>query len=482
MARAATAYRPATRGKAAPALRVERFFARHLRHMKARWAGEPFLLEKWQREEIIRPIFGTLDRKGLRKYREALIGLPRKNGKSEIAAGIMLYGLFADGEFGSECYSLAGSRDQARLVFKVARDMVEASPLLRASSRIYKNAIEVPETNSVYRVLSADAGLQHGLNPHMAVVDEYHVHRNPDQYEAMVTGTAARLQPLILTITTAGFDRTTPAYALYERGRASRRDPRFYFRWWEVPENAKLLDTRAWRRANPASWVTIPFLRDQYKRLPEPVFRQLHLNQWVDVNERWLDLDVWAANDADPHIDPDRPVYIGVDSAPKHDTTAVVMVQRQDDGTYDVRTWVFRADRIMGYTDFVLIEDLLRQLCSTFVVERIVVDPYAMIRSMMMLAAEGLPIEDFPQSDARMVPASQNLYDLITEHRLRHGKDPELTDAVTNAGVMLTARGWRLHKLKSTRPIDAATALAQACYIAEQDAGTYSDGPNVIIV
>jgi phage terminase large subunit-like protein len=394
---------------------------------------------------------------------------------TEIAAGCMLYLLTADNEPGAEVYSLAGSRGQARLVFKVAKQMVEASPLLRAGTRRYKDAIEVPETDSVYRVLAADAGLQQGLNPHGFCVDEYHVHRNAEQYEAMVSGTGARVQPLGMVITTAGPKRMGPAWDLLQLAKAGG-DPEMYLRWWAADDGCDLWDTKQWRKANPASWVTIKYLRGQARRLPEPVFRRLHLNQWWDREERWIRQDTWDANDGRPSIDPDLPCYIGVDAAPKRDTTAVVLLQRDDQGVHHVRVKVWRRDETMAYTDFAEVEDYIRTLCTEFQVERVVVDPYAMIRSMMMLADEGLPVEDFPQNDARMVPASQNLYDIAMERRLRHGGDRELSMAAENAGVLLTNRGWRLNKMKSSGHIDALVALSMCAYLAEQDAGVARPG------
>lgn len=467
------------------AQRVERFFERYLKHMKGTWAGQPFKLEKWQRDNIIRPLFGTVDKTGRRVFREALVGLPRKSGKSEIASGIALYGLFADGEFGAEVYSLAGSRSQARIVFKTAVDMVRSNAYLRAASRVYRDAIEVPETGSVYRVLSSDASLAHGYNPHMAVVDELHVHPNADLYEAMRTGTAARSykgQPLILSITTAGSSKRGIAWDVYQRG-LSGKDPRMMMYWQSAHDGCDLMDSKAWRQANPASWVTVQFLRDQARSLPEPTFRRLHLNQWYEAADGvgWVDMDLWDANDAAPTFNDEDPCYIGVDAAPKRDTTAVVMVQRHSDGTYSVRPWLFDADAQMGVLDYGVVEDLLRELCSSYPVERVVVDPYTMIRSMMMLASEGLPIEDFPQNDQRMVPASQSLYDLTQDKKLKHGGDPELRRHSFNAAIWETARGWRFQKRKARASMDAIVALAMACHIGEQDS-QLSSAPRVLVV
>lgn len=470
---------PAAKPRARPAParaggdRVARFFEKHLRHLKGRWAGEPFVLEPWQRREIVDPLFGTFDRKGLRRYREALIGLPRKNGKSELAAGLALYLLVADGEFGAEVYSLAGSRAQARIVFGNARAMVLASPMLRAMTRVYRNAIEVPETASVYQCLSADSRLAHGYNPSGAIVDELHVHPNADLYQAMTTGTGARRQPLIVSITTAGYKRDTIAHELYERGRRGR-DPRFFFRWWEAPGGCRIDDTRAWRKANPARWITVDYLRGQMRSpgMHESVFRRLHLNQWVSSERVWIAREIWDANGGRPRLAPGDPVWIGVDAAPKRDTTAVVVDHRDEEGTHHVFVRVWEADRQMGYLDFAEVEDHLRGLCLDYDVRRILVDPYIMMRSMVLLRDEGLPVEEFPQGDARMVPASQTLYDLALEGRIRHGNDRDLRRQAEAAAVRETSRGWRLHKLKSSGHIDSVVALAMAAHTAEQDAET----------
>lgn len=465
--------------------RVERFFGRHLRHMKGRWAGQPFILEPWQRDDIIYPLFGTIDPKTKRRhYREALIGVPRKNGKSELAAGMALYSLIADGEFAPEVYSVAGDRKQASLVFNTAADMVLASPTLRAACKVYRGGkvIEVRDINGIYRALSADADLQHGLNPSCAIIDEYHVHRNAEQYEAMRTGTAAREQPLIVTITTAGAEKRGPAWDLYEKGRDGK-DPKMLFRWWGAPADVDLKDRKAWRAANPASWVSLDFLADQMPpSLPESVFRRLHLNQWYEgALGAWIPRDSWLKCIGTPEIDPSLPAVIGVDAASRQDTTAVALVQVGADGRFHTKVWSLEADEGLGYLDYSRLEDLLREICSTYQVTRLAFDPFQMIRTQQILGSEGLPTEVFPQSDQRMVPASQLLYDLVMEEKLVHDGDPLITEQVLAAGIRESARGWRLDKRKSSRPIDSVIALAIGCQLAQYET-ELSAGPRVLIV
>lgn len=461
--------------------RVVRFCSRYLKHMKGRWAGQAFDLEPWQEHDIIRPLFGTIDpATGRRWYREALIGVSRKNGKSELAAAIALYLLIADGEYGAEVYSLAGDRKQASLVYKTAADMAKGSPF-RSAVRVYRSVMEVPETGAIYRALSADADLQHGLNPHGAIIDEYHVHRDAEQYEAMRTGTAARLQSLIVTITTAGAEKRGPLWDLYERA-ASGGDPRLFLYWKSVAPGTPLDDLDAFKEANPASWVTREFLADQRTSLPEPVFRRLHGNEWYEAGGTlWVPREAWDACSGEVQMDPERPTVIAVDAASKRDTTAVALVQRDDDGTFQTRVWIMQADPDVGYLDYEQVEQLIRDLAATYDVRRIGFDPYQMVPVAQRLDAEGLPVELFPQSHVRMVPASGLLYDAVMEKRLVHDGDPIVSEQVLAAGVREVPQGWRLDKRVRSRSIDAAIALAMAVQLAEWES-SQSAAPRVIVL
>jgi len=470
----------------AKADRAVRFFEGYLTHTKGRFAGEPFLLEGWEEWHIVRPIFGIMDRATrLRWYKEALILLPRKNGKSEIAAGVNLYMLLADGEASPEVYSLAGDRAQASLVFQVASAMVRANPRLRAACKVYRSVIEVPEINGLYRVLSSDANLQHGLNPSAATVDEYHIHRNAEQYEAMASGVGARLSPLIFVISTVGDEESGPLWDMEQRA-LSGNDPRLYYYRIGAPDRARVDDPRTWKAANPASWVSEEFLAAQFARLPLNVFERLHLNRWPTKGSgAWAPRDKFVADCAGkPVIDPDAPVYVAVDSAPKRDRTAVILDQRDASGVHNVRVWHWRADPELGYLDFTIIEDFLRDLARDFNVQRIVCDPFGMIRSMQILAAEGLPVEDYPQNHARMAPASMGLHELVTAGLIAHGGDEDLIEAFDNAIAReIGAYGWRLDRpAGSTGHIDELIALAMVTRIAEQEAANFHDGPRVITV
>lgn len=450
--------------------RIVRAFMRLLRHTKGAWAGQPFEPEPWQWQDVLGPLLTTVGPDGLRWYREGLIGLPRKNGKSTVCSALGLILLTADGEAGAEVYSAAGDKDQARIVFRQAQEMVRASPVLSRAFKVYRDVIEFPETASTYRVLSADAPLKHGLNPHGVIIDELHVHRDPELYYALRTAVGARSQPLVVSITTAGWDEESLCYERFQHGR-SGTDPRFFFYWREAPRRPDgrpwpVDDFDAWCEANPASWQRTPEAMELALSagLPEPVTRRLYLNQWTASDEGWIPLDAWDECADVPELEPGSEVVVAVDVAPKRDTTAVVLVHANEDGRLDVLARVFTADEDTGYLDFEAVEDYIRELAHEFYLAELVFDPYNFTRSALMLADEGVAGEvvEFPQTDSRMVPASQALYDAITGRRLRHGGDSTLRAQAEAAAAKETGRGWRIVKRKATRSIDSVVALAMA--------------------
>jgi phage terminase large subunit-like protein len=229
------AWQTARRNEATDGPDVADFAALLLRVSKGFKAGEPLVLTDWQR--WLMDALLERNESGRRRYRRALIGLPRKNGKSLLGSALALYGLFV-GERGAEVYSAAGDRQQARIVFGEAKQQVLDSPALRKVAKVYRDAIEVPAEGAVYRVLSADAKLQQGLNPSLVIFDEVHVQPNDDLWDALTLGSGARRDPLVVGITTAGFDLETLCGRLYLYGQQVARgevdDPVFGFWWWEA--------------------------------------------------------------------------------------------------------------------------------------------------------------------------------------------------------------------------------------------------------
>lgn len=453
----------------ARAERVKRFGELHVRHMKDRWAGKPFALEPFQWEHMILPVYGRLDRHGLRKTKRALFGLPRWQGKSEITALLHLYHMFAEPIYGGEQYAFATTKQQAAIIFDTAKRMINADPLLRSASKVYRSVIEVQETGCIFRALPFDADTSQGFHPSFASGDEVHVMKNMDMIDAMVTGMVARQEGLFVAITT---EAAKPGGTLDQLKALWANDPGAYVYWQGAGPDDDPNDPKTWRKANPASWITLDMLKSQYHALPLPVFERLHLNRLPaqGIGARAFNPKAWELCGDEPTIDREQPCIVGVDAAPRRDKTAVVLDQRDAQGVHHVKAWMFDADPEAGLLDFDELKAVLRGLCQDFNVVRVVVDPAHLFAVMDELQREGLPVEDFPQTASRMVPASMNLYDLIQLGRIRHGGDQRLTQHVLNAGAKeIPPSGWRLTKVQPTEHIDAAVALAMATHIAEAE-------------
>jgi len=232
-------------------------FIESLKHVKGRWAGQEFKLEKWQKE-IVRKLFGTLNDDGLRQYRYCYIEVPRKNGKSTQCGAIGLYLFFADGEQGCEVYCAVGNRDQASIIHDISSGMVRQEPALDSRCEIrdsYKRIIRRDKA-SVYRAISAEDKTKFGYSPHGVIFDELHVQPNRKLFDALVTGVGARRQPVIIMITTAGiYDQTSLAWEQHEYAdkviRGVIKDPTYMAVIYGADKDDDWRDPKVWKKANP---------------------------------------------------------------------------------------------------------------------------------------------------------------------------------------------------------------------------------------
>jgi phage terminase large subunit-like protein len=306
--------------------RVQNWFERGLCHTKGRFARAPFVLADWQRDDIIRPLFGTIRydeqlEQWVRAYTLAWLEVARKNGKSELVAGCGLYLLIADGEQESEVYGAAKDRDQAAVVYQVAKRMVELSPVLQKlvdkkqlSVIDSKRRIVFEPTGSFYQVVASDAGGNLGTNPHGILFDEIITQPSRELWDELKTGMGTRDQPLMLAATTAGNDSGALAAEEHLHSEAVLRDPsvdpaRFVF-MRNMPPDADWRDEKNWTYPNPAldpgadgkqAFLRIQILRDEAKeaeRNPrkQNAWRQYRANQWVRQITRWLDMGLWDEN------------------------------------------------------------------------------------------------------------------------------------------------------------------------------------------
>jgi phage terminase large subunit-like protein len=357
-----------------------RFFERMLTHTKGIYARKPFVLLDWQ-TKIISDIFGTIRSNGLRQYTTAYVEIPKKNGKTELAAGIALVGLLIDEEPGTEVYFAAASRDQASIGFKVAAQMVRNNPRLNNMCRIIDSTKTITlkaDPNSFMRAISADAGTQDGINPHIAVFDELHRQRNSDLWDVLKYGMATRAQPLLFAITTAGITGESPiCEQQHGYARAIKegifQDPSYYpviygldekEDWTNEGEPAKFeeikepdpMDRRkfitrlsqvaaatGWFKANPSlghhlqlEKIREEFLQAQNNPSQQNSFRRLRLDQWVGQEIRYIPMDHWKQCGEPFNLAQlvGKPCFAGLDLSATQDITALVLAFALDGEIY----------------------------------------------------------------------------------------------------------------------------------------------------
>jgi phage terminase large subunit-like protein len=432
-------------------------------------------------------------RDGRYRAREALIGLPRKNSKSANGSSMALYGLLFGGE-GAEVYSCAADKEQARIVFGVAKRMVEMDPMLAKRLTLYRDAISFDATGSVYKVLSSEAFSKEGLNPSVVVYDELHAAPNPELYAVMTLGSGTRRDPLFIAITTAGvkYDTTGFESVCYQRFQYGSKvasgeiqDPFFYMCWYGAPKGANYRDPKVWEAANPGygDFLDPDDFVAALGRVSENDFRTKRLNQWVDAVHAWLPQGAWGLCRTDADLaEPGKGVVLGFDGSISGDSTALVAV------SVSANPWV----KVLGCwekppgfegewrVDRAEVKDAIRQACRDYRVREIAADRYEWVDALEELEAEGLPVVEFPQTLTRMAPATQRFYEAVTSKRIRHNGDPRLARHLENAQLKTDARGSRLSKdaRNSPRKIDLAVASVMA--LDRADFWNNEPGPDTI--
>jgi phage terminase large subunit-like protein len=468
---------------------LERFFPRFLRHQAGERAGQPFVLERFQRD-FLKELWRR-DRRGRRIYSAALLGIPKGNGKSPLAAGLGLHALVSETD-APEVYGIAGSKDQAAIAQRFARTWVEQGELGQwVESR---RDLRCPEHNGFYRVLSSDGRLSHGVNPSAAIVDEWWLfasERECENYEALARALHKRGpgRAWSLAITTAGFDKQGQLGRTYERclehpqleihARGFLKILRdeesgFLFWWYGAPEERELAidDPRVVRACNPASWVDPEqLLRDLHRPDTDELdWRRLHLNQWTSRRDAWLPNGTWSGLRSELDIPERAEIFVGVDVGLKHDASAVAWAYRHEDGRIVLRcqSWTASAKGNAhehvggGELRLELIEQFIRQLGRRYRIREIAYDPTFFARSAQLLGDEGFELVECLPASGRTSEAYQSFYQACREGSLNHDGDPVLAAHVEAAAAERTERGWRIRKLKSTDQIDACVAAVLA--------------------
>ena len=437
-------------------------------------AGELLHLRDWQKELLNHALARRPD--GRMKHRVALIGMARKNGKSALAASMGLSALTLGGN-GSEIYSCAADRDQARIVFGTAKRMVELDPELSLMFTLYRDVIEYKDKGSVYRALSAEAYTKEGLNPSPIVIfDEVHAQPNRELWDVMSLAGGARSDSLLLGITTAGVKtqangQDSLAYSLYQYGQKIVKgelvDPSFFFAWWE-PKNpeADHRDKQLWIESNPgfADIVDAEDFESAVLRTPEAEFRTKRTNCFVSTATAWLPTGSWEALiDTERTPEPGEDVILAFDGAFSNDSTALIAWLLGGDKPHlmVVGIWERPDDAEQGWHVPVAeveqtIIDTFRN--SNFQTKEIVFDPARWQRTFMVLDEQGMPVVSYPNSAERMVPATQKFYEAVVNQSFTHDGDERMARHITNCVTKQSSRGVMVAKASSKRKVDAAVA------------------------
>ena len=433
--------------------------------------GQPFKVLDFQRE-VINDIY-RLDDEGKRRHRTYLLGLPRKNAKTTLAAALGVYHLIADdADAAPVAIAAAGDRQQARLVFDEVRRMIQANEDLASVCTVYRNEVKCHRNGGTFRVVSADAGLQQGLNPSFVVIDEYHVHKTAELFDALTLGSATRSQPLTLVISTAGFDLESPLGRLYRYGAkvtsGEIEDPSFGMTWWGPAENEEydLHDPEVWARFNPAwaHFMNQGEFESAHRRTAQAPFIRYRLNGWTKAENSWLPAGVFEGLASERRLEPGEPVVLGFDGAWQSDSTALVACSVEEPRHIEIiGLWEKPDDQsAMGWrTPVHEVYSTITDAFEKFSVVELAADPWRFEQSLASLAEEGYPVVEFPTGSVqRMTQATQAMFDAVIDGRLSHSGDPALIRHFSNAVLREDARGARVTKDRrgSTRKIDAAVA------------------------
>ena len=476
-------------------------FIESLCHTKGKWAGKKFELIDWQ-EQIVRDLFGTIKENGYRQFNQAYIEIPKKQGKSELAAAVALLLTCGDGEERAEVYGCASDRQQATIVFDVAADMVRMCPALSKRVKILasqKRIIYLP-TNSFYQVLSSEAYSKHGFNIHGVVYDELHAAPDRRLFDVMTKGSGdARMQPLFFYITTAGTDTNSICYETHQKAKdileGRKIDPTFYPVIYGADEGDDWTDPKVWKKANPSLDITVGMDKvraacESAKQNPgeENSFRQLRLNQWVKQAVRWMPMEKWdqcafAVNEEELE---GRVCYGGLDLSSTTDITAFVLVfppldeedkfqllpyfwipeetldlrVRRDHVPYDV--WErqgFLQTTEGNVVHYGYIEKFIERLGERFNIREIAFDRWGAVQMVQNLEGMGFTVVPFGQGFKDMSPPTKELMKLTLEQRIAHGGHPVLRWMMDNIFIRTDPAGnIKADKEKSTEKIDGAIA------------------------
>lgn len=489
-------------------------FIELLKHTKGKFHGVPFKLLPWQ-HETISDVYGNINEQGLRQYQYAYLEIPKKNGKTELAAALGVYHTFADGEIKGEVYGCAADRGQASMAFDVAVDMIDQNPFLKKRCKYTASKKRLKDTVSgtFYQVLSAEAYTKHGLNASAVIFDELHAQPNRELWDIMTFGAGdARAQPIWIVITTAGDDpdRASIGWEIHEKAEkilsGELQDPRWYAKIYGLPTNYEgdVYDEKLWYEVNPSLGHTIDIEKVRQAALSaknnvseEKLFRWLRLNQWVSLKSTgWLDLTLWDKTVGEWSLTDlvGKKCYIGLDLASTTDLTGLVLLFPPQEGLDDWRfiseAWIpeenmkerihrdhvpydkWLNDKYLystpgDATDYDFIRARIETLAQQYDVEMLSTDPWNSRMLTQQLEKTGMTIVETTQNMANMSPGMKEIERLLKTGQMTHEKNPVARWCFGNVVIAMDGNGnIKPMKNKSRDRIDITVALINAMAVA----------------
>ncbi len=468
-------------------------------HTKGELSGTPLLLEDWQKK-IIGDLFGWKQENGLRKYRTAYIQVPRKNGKTTLASSVALLMLFMDKERGSEIYCAASDRAQSGLVFEIAKGMILNNKELSSRAKVFRNSITNESKGNFFQAISSDSNTKHGFNANCIIYDELHTAKNRDLYDTLLTSTGARIEPLFISITTAGYDKNSICYEVYNYAKQVKDklivDDSFYSAIFEAELDSDITDEEVWKKANPNYGISLRkeyMKRESQRAVDVPsyqnTFKRLMLNIWTDSQTAWIGAKEWELCEGEVDLQKlkNKECYVGLDLASTRDISALVLLFKEDEkfiivpyffipeenakkrserDKVDYVTWV-RDNHIIATSgdvaDYNFIKQKILDLGKEYLIQSICYDRWNASQLVIDLQNEGVPMEPFGQGFVSMSAPSKQLEALILGKEIIHDGNPVLKWMIANTVMEEDAAGnIKASKKKSSEKIDGTVALVMA--------------------
>lgn len=471
-------------------------------HSKGEWAGQPFVLSPWQLF-IVGSLFGWKNQDGTRRFRVAYVEVARKNGKSSLLALLCNYMLYFDGEQGAEIYTAATKKEQSRLVFDEAVNMIRKCPSswkIRKELKIYGTSVSYLARASKMMPLSADSHTMDGLNPSFVTIDELHAHKTRGVFDVLNTAQGSRRQPLLVSITTAGWDRNSVCWQQHEYAERVLQgvfdDDQMFAYIAGCDKGDDYADPATWEKANPNYGISVKpeYLKAQCGRaqkMPSELnsFLRLHLNVWTEQADRWIDMDTWDSCGAEYTGDElaGRPCFGALDMSSTQDISAFSLAfpPRDETEPYKFLHWFWvpqenirmraEKDRVdyavwvrQGFieategnvVDYNVVQSRILQICEKFQVKEIAFDRWNVTQMVTNLLGEGLNMVQFGQGYVSMSAPTKALSDLIVSKKMAHNKNPVLRWMMSNVACTTDPAGnMKPDKQRSSEKIDGVVTM-----------------------